>query len=105
MKNFCECESAACHRHPGAACHKRRRLGLYRVAAIKQTLCPECAEVAQDFCDSYGYRFDVMVDFGAQRRRWNIADWVWVVIGIAMWFGFEILPAFFDGRVARAVGR
>lgn len=42
-----------------------------------------------------------------RRRRWGAGDWFCclVLFGAVLWIVMEILPAFFDGRVAQVVGR
>lgn len=106
MTSFCECESAAC-RHDGS-CKDKRRLGLYRVGGRIQFLCGVCAEVAEQFCDAYGYTLDVLISAADRRRKeWKAGDWVCagVLVAAMLWILIAILPAFFDGRVAQVVGR
>lgn len=105
MTKFCECESYAC-RHDGS-CNDKRDLALYRVGGRMQTLCGKCAEVAQDFCDAFGYALDVVISAADRRRReWKAGDWFCAALLLAaIWVLISLLPAFFDGRVAQVVGR
>src|SRR6185437_3383208 len=104
MMSFCECESYVC-RHDGT-CKDKRRLGLYRLSGTRQTLCGGCAEVAEQFCDAYGYSFEALRETAARRRRaWHAGDWFCaaVLVMTIVWIAFEIMPAFLDGRVAQVV--
>lgn len=56
MYHFCECESELCFHHRG--CERTAGLADFRVAGIKQTLCPECARNAREFCRRWVYDFD-----------------------------------------------
>lgn len=59
--NFCECESSVCPHNINKgrlnACVSTINLRDYHVAGIRQTLCPACAEHAQQFCRAEKYEF------------------------------------------------
>lgn len=57
-EEFCECEAEECSHHRG--CRKVVDLADYRVAGIRQTLCPTCADHAHSFCRADGYEFEAV---------------------------------------------
>lgn len=49
---------------------------------------------------------EITVQLKRVPRRWTPGDWFCAIVSLAavVWIALEILPAFFDGRVAQVVG-
>lgn len=102
---LCECDERGCvHVRDWACCSRRDNLLRYSVGGIIQRLCPGCAIHASRKCEAAGTVFRPLWDppSDRRRRRWTCGDWACasVLTFAVLWLLIEVVPAFFDGRVA-----